>query len=172
MNGAPPVSFSQLFRYCLEQNNINSHFLRISGGNELVEMYFKLIYILWQTYPGNKNKNNKIIMTKEYDPFDHPLNDDPVIVEVDGKQVETINTWTFGAMILEVICNPLSVLDNPSGLRSATEMASHSIRKANPDINFDKLIQKCKDRNEAALRQAHSLIANGIGMLADEQFNK
>jgi hypothetical protein len=172
MNDAPPVSFSQLFRYCLGQNKINSHFLRISGGNELVERYFKLIYSLWQTYPGNKNKNYKIVMTQNYELFDHPLNDDPVIVEVDGKQFETINTWTFAAMILEVICNPLSPLDNPSGLRNATEMASSSIKKANPDINFDKLIQRCKDNNEAALRQAHSLIANGIGMLADEQFNK
>lgn len=106
-----------------------------------------------------------------YNPFDHPLIDKPITVELsDGTQEPTINAWGFAAMILNVLINPL--VATPEGYQNSLAMAKHAISKANLNINADKLIEKCQQQNEGAQRQAHSCIASGIEILIDEKFKE
>jgi hypothetical protein len=106
-----------------------------------------------------------------YSPFDNLLNESTT-VEVDGEAVETVNVWSFAAMILGVYCDPSSPVNNPSGYSASIEMAKEAIAASNPDINAEELMSRAKNGNEGALKQAHALIAMGIDILADEQFGQ
>lgn len=109
-------------------------------------------------------------MNNSFHPMSHPLATFGEVIETEKGEVEVVNSWGFAGMILQAIQDPLASIERPDGLKAAIELARETIKISNPDINFDKLIQKCRDRNEGATRQAMSLIANGLQSKMEESF--
>jgi hypothetical protein len=105
-----------------------------------------------------------------FHPTSHPFATFNEVVEVEGKEVEVVNCYGFAAMIIQTIQDPLAPIERPDGLKTAIEMAKEAIKISNPNINSDKLIERCKDNNEGAVRQAMSLIADALQSKATEAF--
>lgn len=109
-------------------------------------------------------------MNSPFHPMGHPLATFNEVVEVEGKEVEVVNCYGFAAMVIQTIQDPLAPIERPDGLKNAIEIAKETIKISNPDINFNKLIEGCKNNNEGAVRQAMALIADGLESKLTEVF--
>lgn len=105
----------------------------------------------------------------EYNPFEHPFADGIKKVEVNGQEVDTINSWTFAALILETLCDPLASTKRPGGLANAIALFRKLLDIANNNIDGDELLKRCQHKDEAALKQAQTLIASGLTMFISEK---
>lgn len=101
-----------------------------------------------------------------YSPLDHPLVENFRISCINGENIETINSWTFAALILNLICQPNP---EPQYLTNAIAITKYCCLAANPRINSSELIKRCFQGEEAAIKQTHSLIANGLEALASKK---
>lgn len=95
-------------------------------------------------------------------PYDHPLGEES-IVEVDGEEIETLNTWAFADIIVKAWQN-----DNKNGELMVADCLKHS---GVPDLDIPSILAE-RSLSEARARTIVNWVEAGITRKLEEAFAK
>jgi hypothetical protein len=95
-------------------------------------------------------------------PYDHPLGEES-IVEVDGEEIETLNSWAFADIIVRAWQN---------GNKNAVSMVSDCLAHSGiPDLDIPSILAE-RSLSEARARTIVNWVEAGITRKLEEAFAK